>query len=117
MERELGGPLLPPPLLEWPSAGDNRSDREAIQKAQFNQVMDARREADARGWDYAEQRDIEGLLEERRRQTTENFAQHRSGSKSGGSKSAGSEERPKGTSPPPRRKLTCDVGRDSLLVC
>jgi hypothetical protein len=73
--------------------------------------MDARREADARVWDYAEQRDIEGLLEERRRQTTENLAQRRSGFKSGGSKSGGSksgglEERLKGTSPPPRRELT-----------
>jgi hypothetical protein len=111
MERELGGPLPPPPLPERPSARGNCSDREAIQKAQFNQVMDARREVDARVWDYAEQRDIEGLLEERRRQTTENLAQRRSGSKSGGSKSGGSksggsDERRKKTPPSPRRELT-----------
>jgi hypothetical protein len=111
MERELGGPLPLPPLPERPSAGGNRLDREAIQKAQFNQVIDARREVDARVWDYAEQRDIEGLLEERRRQTTENLAQRRSGSKSGGSKSGGSKsggsgERRRETPPPPRRELT-----------
>jgi hypothetical protein len=111
MERELGGPLPPPPLPERPSAGGNRSDREAIQKAQFNQVMDARREADVKVWDYAEQRDIEGLLKEPRRQATENLAQRRSGSnsggsKSGGSKSGGSGERRRETPPPPRRELT-----------
>jgi hypothetical protein len=111
MERELGGPLPPPPLPERPSAGGNRSDREAIQKAQFNQVIDVRREADASVWDYAEQRDIEGLLEERRRQTTENLALRRSGSKSGGSKSGGSKfrgsgERRRETPPPPRREPT-----------
>jgi hypothetical protein len=109
--RDLGGPLPPPPLPERPSAGGNRSDRKAIQKAQFNQVMDARREADARVWDYAKQRDIEGLLEERRRQTTENLAQCRSGSKSGGSKSGGSKsggsgEHRRETPPPPCRELT-----------
>jgi hypothetical protein len=66
-------------------------------------VMDARREVDARVWDYADsQRDIKGLLEERRRQTTENLAQRRSGSKFGGSKLGGTRERLKGTSPPPR---------------
>jgi hypothetical protein len=43
-----------------------------IQKAQFNLVMDARQETDARVWEYAKQHDIAGLVDERRRRTKEN---------------------------------------------
>jgi hypothetical protein len=48
MERALGGPLPQPPLPYRPSAGGTHEEKETIQKAQFNLVMDARRETDAR---------------------------------------------------------------------
>lgn len=53
MERELGGPLPQQPLPERPTAGGTREEKETIQKAQFNLVMDAKRETDARVWEHA----------------------------------------------------------------
>jgi hypothetical protein len=105
MERALGGPLPQPPLPERPSAGGTRAERETIQKAQFNQVMGARQETDARVWEYAAQHDIAGLVDERRRRTKENLSRS-GGSRSGGSKSGGSGDKTRGRTTPPRRGPT-----------
>jgi hypothetical protein len=111
IERTTGRPLLPPPPPERLHAGSTRAEREAIDKEQLHQHL-----ATTRGFTdqlrvHAEEHDISGLLDERRRLTTENLAQRRSGSKSGGSKSegpksGGSGDRAKDTTPPLRRELT-----------
>jgi hypothetical protein len=102
MERALGGPLPQPSLPERPSAGGTRAEKETIQKAQINLVMDARRETDARVWEYAKQHDIAGLVDERRHRTKENLSRS-GGSRSGGSKSGGSGDKTRSRTTPSRR--------------
>jgi hypothetical protein len=88
-----------------------RAEREALKKGQFNQHMEKQSQVTDQLRAYAEERNIAGLLDERRRQTAKNLAQRRSGSKSGGSKSGGSKsggsgDRARHGTPPPRRELT-----------
>jgi hypothetical protein len=106
MARTTGRPLLPPPLPERPRAGSTRAEREAIEKDQFNKHMEDQREVTDQLRAYAEERNIAGLLDERRRKSAENLAQRRSKFKSGGSKSGGSRDRAKDRTPPPGRELT-----------
>jgi hypothetical protein len=110
MVRTTGLELPPAPLPERPRAGATRAEREALEKGQFNQHMEKQSKVTDQLRAYAEERNIAGLLDERRRQTPENLAQRRSGSKSsgsksGGSKSGGSGDRARHGTPPPRREL------------
>jgi hypothetical protein len=111
IKRTTGRPLLPPPPPERLCAENTRAEREAIDKEQLHQHLATTRGFTDQLRAYAAKRNIAGLLDERRRLTTENLAQRRSGSKSGGSKSGGSKsggsgDRAKDATPPPRRELT-----------
>jgi hypothetical protein len=111
IERTTGRPLLHPPPPERLHAGNTRAEREAIDKEQFDQHLATTRGFTDQLRAHAAERNNAGLLDERRRLTTENLAQRRSGSKFGGSKSGGSKsgssgDRSKDTTPPPRRELT-----------
>jgi hypothetical protein len=111
IEQTTGRPLLPPPPPERLHDGNTRAEREAIDKGQLHQHLETTRGFTDQLRAHAEERDIAGLLDERRRLTTANLAQRRSGSKSGqsksgGSKSGGSGGRATDTTPPPRREPT-----------
>jgi hypothetical protein len=111
IERTTCRPMLPPPPPERLHAGNTHAEREAIDKEQLHQHLATTRGFTDQLRAHAAERDIAGFLEERRRLTTENLAQRRSGSKSGGSKSGGSKsgglgDRAKDLTPPPRRAHT-----------
>jgi hypothetical protein len=91
IEQTTDRPLLPPFPPERLRAGNTRAKREAIDKEQLHQHLATTRGFTDQLRAHVAERNIAGLLDERRRLTTENLAQQRSGSKSGGSKSGGSK--------------------------